>query len=89
MTRLYAPSRGPAWWERLVDRLYGPREWSVIRDDGYVPDVYAVITSRVVRSDTHLAVGLRRREAIAYAVRHRPPPPRHFNCRCTLKDPTA
>lgn len=83
---VYAPRRGPAWWERLVDWLYGPREWSVVRDGFSVitTEVYACLTSRTVLSDTLLAVGLREREARAYARRHQPPPPQHVNCRCSL-----
>lgn len=66
---VYAPRRGPAWWERIVDRFRGPRDWSVVRDEG--ERVVYVRTYMVLRSDTILAARLRGREAVAYARRNR------------------
>jgi len=78
-------------WEKLLDCVFGPREWSVVIDRyHWGHEVYACVTSRVVRSDEVLATGLRRKAAFRFA-RHHPlaaRPPQHANCRCTLKEPS-
>lgn len=75
-----------AW---LLDKLFGPREWSVIIDrEPWGTEVYACITSRVVPSDEVLATGLRRKAAFRFARQHplAARPPQHQSCRCTLKE---
>lgn len=59
-------------FDRIIDAVLGPKEWSVVDDGGSYPCVYAVPTYRVFRSDHVIVTGLRKRAAFREATELRP-----------------